>query len=103
MFWAGNPCLGSTSYDGADQPRSVRLEQFRPRVMPGISLVSRHKAAASLVCALNLMISVDTAVAHFAVALGKPILAAEPLGWRLGHSDWPHDSRTTSRQYFTKF
>lgn len=39
LVWAGNPRLGGPSYDRADLRRSVRLEQFRPLVMPGISLV----------------------------------------------------------------
>jgi ADP-heptose:LPS heptosyltransferase len=37
-----------------------------------------------LICQLNLIICVDTAVAHLAGALGKPtwLLLAEPAEWR---------------------
>jgi hypothetical protein len=99
--------LGGTSYDRADQRRSVRLEQFRHLVMPEISLVSLQKGAAAqqvagfpiinwtaelsdmadtaaLVGALDLVISVDTAVAHPAGALGQPIwlLNRRDFDWR---------------------
>jgi len=109
LVWAGNPRLGGTSYDRADQRRSVRLEQFRPLAMPGVSLVSLQKGAAAqqtagfpisdwttdlsdmaetaaLVSALDLVISVDTAVAHLAGALGRPVwlLNRFDCDWRWG-------------------
>lgn len=96
LVWAGNPRLGGTSYDHADSRRSIHLEQLRPLVMPGVALVSLQKGAgarqvrdfpitdwsrefddmaetAALILALDLVISVDTSVAHLAGALGAQV------------------------------
>ena len=126
LVWAGNPRLGGTSYDRADLRRSVALEQFRPLVTPGISLVSLQKGAAArqvagfpivdwghelgdmaetaaLVSALDLVISVDTAVAHLAGALGRPVwlLNRFDCDWRwlaVGDNSVWYDSLRQFRQ-----
>ena len=93
IAWAG------TKLNPANAVRSIRLEQFAPLFgIPGLSFVSLQKGdgseeldgarwpiidrmgecgdlldTAALVNQLDLVISVDTAVAHLAGALGKPV------------------------------
>ncbi len=89
LVWSGNPGFA------ADHLRSVPLAQLAPLgAVPGISFVSLQKDAAALpdmpmtdftgeladmadtaalVEALDLVVSVDTGVAHLAGALGKPV------------------------------
>ena len=93
LAWAGNPAMG------ADRRRSLALEQFSTLAdLPGVSFVSLQKGpaaaevppsgmvlldwtgelddfadTAALVEALDLVISVDTAVVHLAGALGRPV------------------------------
>jgi Flp pilus assembly protein TadD len=106
LVWRGNP------KHEADDKRSVTLELLAPLLaVPGVSWFSLQVgdvaaereaspfaarmidlapdlkdfgAAASAVSALDLVISVDTAVAHLAGALGKPVwtLIAEANDWR---------------------
>jgi tetratricopeptide (TPR) repeat protein len=89
LVWAGNPGFA------ADHLRSIPLPDLAPiGAVPGISFVSLQKDApaqpgfpladftaeladmadtAALIEALDLVISVDTGVAHLAGALGKPV------------------------------
>lgn len=93
LTWAGNPNYGR------DAMRSVSLREFDPLLsIPDVSFVSLQKGDASrqlkeldlpiadwmedcedymdtaaLVAELDLVISVDTSVAHLAGALGKPV------------------------------
>ena len=93
LVWAGNQAMG------ADRRRSIGLDQFSPLAdVPGVCFVSLQKGpaaaqahpagmvlhdwtdelhdfadTAALVEALDLVISVDTAVVHLAGALGKPV------------------------------
>lgn len=89
LAWAGNPGFG------ADHLRSIAPGLLRPLLaVPGVTFVSLQKGAAppadlplqdwtgdlddmldtaSLIAALDLVISVDTAVAHLAGALGRPV------------------------------
>ena len=115
LVWRGNP------KHEADDKRSVTLELLAPLLaVPGVSWFSLQVgdvsaereaspfagrmidlapqlrdfgATASAVSALDLVISVDTAVAHLAGALGKPVwtLIAEANDWRWlsGRSDTP--------------
>ncbi|MGE3333860.1 MAG: tetratricopeptide repeat protein [Rhodospirillaceae bacterium] len=106
LVWRGNP------KHEADEKRSVPLEVLAPlRAVPGVSWFSLQVgdvaaerdaspfaarmidlapqlrdfgATASAVSALDLVICVDTAVAHLAGALGKPVwtLIAEANDWR---------------------
>jgi hypothetical protein len=113
LVWAG----GKKSQGGAD--RSIALASVAPLLArrrmsfvslqkgPGASQLvqGRHRIAdwmdacedlldtAALICALDLVISVDTVVAHLAGALGKPLWLmnrrASDWRWMLGRSDTP--------------
>jgi len=104
LVWAGG------KYSGADHLRSIPLVQFEPLLnVKGAQLISLQKGAetrqleslgwdianemddcedfldtAALVSELDLIISVDTAVAHIAGALGKPVWLLNRYGseWR---------------------
>jgi Tfp pilus assembly protein PilF len=106
LVWAGNSALR------ADSRRSIALDQFAPfQEIDGIQLISLQKGeaarqleqwggripnwmdacvdfmdTAALVDRLDLVISVDTAVAHLAGALGKPVwlLNRSESEWRWG-------------------
>jgi tetratricopeptide (TPR) repeat protein len=91
IAWAG--AAHSPRYAAIDRRRSLSPEQLAPLVaVPGVSLVGLQKdapapasiagwmdeaedfaATAALIAGLDLVISVDTAVAHLAGALGKPV------------------------------
>src|SRR5262245_29031740 len=106
LAWQGNP------QHRGDHTRSVRLTRFaRLAGLPGVRLISVQKAhgrdqlaevngqlpdfggrtsdesmadSAALIAALDLVVTVDTAVAHLAGALGKPvwILVSYNADWR---------------------
>jgi tetratricopeptide (TPR) repeat protein len=114
LFWQGNP-----QYAG-DRFRSVRLEQLRPlAAVPGVRLFSLQKGkgaeqlteqgagleitdlgsqisgdfrdTAAALANLDLVVSVDTAVAHLAGALGVPVWLLLPFNpdwrWLRGRED----------------
>jgi Flp pilus assembly protein TadD len=114
LVWSGNP---DYYHDAA---RSLRLDDLAPLLhVPGITFVSVQKGAASaqrhgsagqmvhdwtdeladfadtaaLVDALDLIISVDTAVAHLAGALGRPVWLLNRFDpdwrWLLDRDDSP--------------
>ena len=113
IAWQGNP-----GHKG-DRWRSVRLEQFAPLAEhAGVRLVSLQKGAgseqlekmpglaidlgpeltdladtAAVIRCLDLVITVDTAVAHLAGALGVPVWVALPTvpdwRWLLQREDSP--------------
>jgi hypothetical protein len=114
LVFSGNPL------HQADRRRSIPVELVRPLpVIPGVSFVSlQHGPAdngldlpnltpwmtdyaetAALVANLDLVVSVDTSIAHLAGALGKPALVLLPFApdwrWMLGRSDspWYHSVR----------
>ena len=101
LVWAGDSRSHDPLASAIDKRRSLSLAQFKPLLgMPGIQFVSLQKGpaaaqirrldkalrpkeviedgwdfadTAAAVQALDLVISVDTAVAHLAGALGKPV------------------------------
>ncbi len=107
MTWAGNPAYP------ADAGRSLPVEALAPLCrIPGITLISLQKdaaappgmldwsaelgdmaATAAVVAGLDLVISVDTAVAHLAGALGRPVWLlnrhAPCWRWMLNRADSP--------------
>ncbi len=119
LVWAGNSLLGQDMY--LDRKRSLPLSALAPlAAVPGVSFVSLQKGGpavqaktppagmvlhdvtaeladfddtAALVEALDLVISVDTAVAHLAGALGKPVWLLNRFNtcwrWLLDRSDSP--------------
>jgi Flp pilus assembly protein TadD/ADP-heptose:LPS heptosyltransferase len=115
VVWQGNP-----GYKG-DKNRSVKLEQFEALAkVPGVRLISLQKGAgqdqvaanakrvpivdlasriktftdtAAAILNLDLVISVDTAVAHLAGALAAPVWTLLPFAndwrWLRGRDDTP--------------
>ncbi|MDH7598435.1 MAG: tetratricopeptide repeat protein [Sedimentisphaerales bacterium] len=113
IVWAGKPTHGN------DRNRSCRLEHFLKLLgIPGVKLYSLQKGPAArqmeglgrpiedladqlqdmmdtacCVAALDLVISVDTAVAHLAGALARPVWTLLPFApdyrWMLGRADSP--------------
>ena len=108
LCWAGNPGYA------ADARRSIPAERLAALAdVPGITLVSLQVGTpppdvplhdwsadltdladtAALIAALDLVISVDTAVAHLAGALGRPVWLLNRFDtcwrWMLGRDDSP--------------
>jgi tetratricopeptide (TPR) repeat protein len=114
LAWSGNPAHPS------DHQRSLRLERLRPLLQrSGLEIVSLQKQVrdedrealaasdvthlgeelgdfadlAALVSLLDLVVSVDTAVAHLAGALARPVWILLPFcpdwRWLLGREDSP--------------
>ena len=101
LVWAGGARPWNPQLEAADKRRSITLEHYAPLAgIPGISFISLQKGppsgqarepppgmvlhdwtdeltdfadTAALTDALDLIISVDTAVAHLAGGLGKPV------------------------------
>jgi tetratricopeptide (TPR) repeat protein len=119
VVWAGSPRGHDPDLRAADQRRSLRLDQLAPLAeIPGIAFVSLQKgeaatqtppagmtlldhaekltdfaATAALVSALDLVVTVDTAVAHLAGALGVPVWVLNRFDtcwrWLLDREDSP--------------
>ncbi|MDR1708584.1 MAG: FkbM family methyltransferase [Candidatus Accumulibacter sp.] len=115
LVWAGGHDTGQYKF------RDMRLEEFRPLFdAPGIDWISLQKGdaagqiaaeglsatildpmdevedfagTAAIVANLDLVVSVDTAVAHLAGAMGKPVWLLSRFGadwrWMLGREDSP--------------
>ena len=112
LVWSGNPRADQPLAAFVDRRRSIPLRQFAPfAAVPGISWISLQKGppasqlqnaprglhirdlmdevddfadTAALVAHLDLVIAVDTSVAHLAGALGKPVwmLSRYDACWR---------------------
>ena len=116
LVWAGNPAHGNDrnrSLPPGEAPRLLRPLQRLAAALPGLCLVSlqtgpRHAElgiadfstglgdfadTAALVAELDLVITVDTATAHLAGALGKPVWVMLPFApdwrWQLIRHDSP--------------
>ncbi len=118
LVWAGAPRLGMAQARAMNARRSLPLARLAPlAAVPGVQLVSLQcggadEAAASgiplfdpmpwiedfddtaaLVTCLDLVIAVDTAVAHVAGALGRPVWVMSRYDacwrWLAGRSDSP--------------
>jgi len=111
LAWAGNPTFGN------DRNRSIPAPMFAPlRDVAGVTFVSLQKGpttsattnlalldftsdlndfadTAAAIANLDLVISVDTAVAHLAGALAKPVWTMIPFApdwrWQLHRTDSP--------------
>jgi len=126
VAWAGNPHPGAPDSAAVDRRRSLPLARLAPLLaVPGVHFVSVQKQGpapspelgltdvmhqmadfadtAALIANLDLVISVDTAVAHLAAALGKPVWLLNRFDacWRWGRegadSAW-YPSLTQYRQ-----
>lgn len=121
LVWAGDPRPDEPGANRMDRRRSMALDQLSELAgIPGITLVSLQKGAASrqvqhpsvgmhlvdymdevrdfadtaaLIANLDLVISVDTSVAHLAGALGRPVWILSRLDgcwrWLDGREDSP--------------
>jgi Flp pilus assembly protein TadD len=122
LVWAGNSHLGYPEFAAVDARRSVSLADMAPlaEVRGGVEFVSLQKGApsaqgadppagmslsdftgelgnfaetAALIEALDLVISVDTSVAHLAGAMGKPVWVLNRYDtcwrWLLNRADSP--------------
>lgn len=69
-------------------------QQCEAGIIPLLDMQKDLSDAAAIIARLDLVISVDTAIAHLAGALGKPVWLLLPAGpdWRWGlqgdHTDW---------------
>jgi tetratricopeptide (TPR) repeat protein len=129
LVWAGSPRQHAPELRAADRRRSIQLQQFAPlAAVPDVTFISLQKGqaadqprppgmnlldftaeltdfddTAALIAALDLVISVDTAVVHLAGALGVPVWVLNRFDtcwrWLLGRTDSPwYRSVTLFRQ-----
>jgi tetratricopeptide (TPR) repeat protein len=116
LVWAGNPLNHSKALAARDRRRSLAAERLSPLLeIPGLHFFSLQKNGpaapttfpvinlmdemtdfadtAALIANLDLVISVDTAVAHLAAALGKPVWMLNRFDscwrWLTGRHDSP--------------
>jgi tetratricopeptide (TPR) repeat protein len=121
VVWAGNSCIQDDDANAMDLRRSIKLQQFAPLAgIPRVRFYSLQKGepsaqaghppagmdlidltgdlrdfedTAALITHLDLVISVDTSVAHLAGALGKPVWLLNRFDtcwrWMLERDDSP--------------
>ncbi len=74
-------------------PAAAQLQRCRARVIDHTNLLVSFADTAALVACLDLVITVDTAVAHLAGAMGKPVWMLTPFApdwrWLLEREDTP--------------
>lgn len=84
-------CFVSLQKDVRDEDRACLAET--PALLDVSHRLDTYADTAALVAQLDLVISVDTSVAHLAGALGKPVWIALPFTpdwrWQLGRTDSP--------------
>jgi hypothetical protein len=129
LVWAGSPRHHAPEARAVDRRRSLALRRLAPLTrVPNVTFISLQKGEAAtqapppglkladftdefadfedtapLVAALDLVISVDTAMVHLAGALGVPIWVLNRFDtcwrWQLGRTDSPwYHSATLFRQ-----
>jgi tetratricopeptide (TPR) repeat protein len=124
LAWAGNPRRDNAIFAAVDARRSIDPALLAPLAsLPGIVLVSLQKSGppapfpvidpmphmhdladtAALIAALDLVITVDTAIAHLAGALGRPVWLLNRFDtcwrWGLNRTDSPwYPTLTIHRQ-----
>ena len=113
LAWAGAPRSGSPAQAAFDRRRSLSRGALEPLLaVPGVTFVSLQKGVlagpglidfmaemtdfadtAALIATLDLVISVDTAIAHLAGAMGKPVWLLNRFDtdwrWLTGREDTP--------------
>jgi hypothetical protein len=116
LVWAGNPRRHSPAAAALDARRSIAPQRLAPLLdLPGLHWLSLQKDGpaapeafaltdfmagmddfadtAALVATLDLVISVDSAMAHLAAALGKPVWVLDRFDpcwrWLTGRRDSP--------------
>lgn len=117
LVWAGDPRTGDLTMPRLDHRRSLPLDRLAPLLaVPDVTFVSLQKGAAgaqatgrnlqdwtaelhdfadtaALIEALDLVITVDTAVAHAAGALGRPVWVLNRFDrcwrWMMDRTDSP--------------
>ena len=126
LVWAGNPSLDRPSRAAMDRRRSLAPDRLTPLFgVPGVRFVSLQKGGpglpdgapifdamaevvdfadtAAIVANLDVVIAVDTAVAHLAGVLGRPVFMLDRFDpdwrWMTGRRDSPwYPSLTIYRQ-----